>query len=251
MQRPRSDPRPSSSVRDSDGGVCKFPFPNATVDAARHPQHGRGNEKAQDEWVQQQAARDDLPRAGFVELRVIQGPLHAIGEHEAGDIRDQGSEYQDEPYRTIEVRVDRQIESRRQRQDVGDEPRFELAGVRGPREFVGHRGRHEASFAAQTQRGAVTTRRAVPTTLPVFAAMTTAPAACAVTRPALLTDAIASFEDDHMKSRFGTTMPLELCALATSCTRSPTASVSSGGVTMTACTDGTSVGSDRPLGLAR
>src|SRR6266545_1830677 len=93
--------------------------------------------------------------------------------------------------------------------------------------------------------------RAVPTTLPVFAAITAVPAARAVTRPALLTDAIASFDDDHMKSRFGTTMPLELCALATSCTRSPTASVSSGGVTMTACTDGTSVGRDRPLGLAR
>src|SRR6266545_2523775 len=80
--------------------------------------------------------------------------------------------------------------------------------------------------------------RAVPTTLPVFAAITAVPAARAVTRPALLTDAIASFDDDHMKSRFGTTMPLELCALATSCTRSPTASVSSGGRV-------------RPLGLAR
>ena len=39
--------------------------------------------------------------------------------------------------------------------------------------------------------------RAVPTTLPAFAAITTVPAACAVTKPALLTDAIASFEDDR------------------------------------------------------
>jgi len=50
----------------------------------------------------------------------------------------------------------------------------------------------------------------------VLAAITTVPAACAVTRPALLTDAIASFDDDHMKSRFGMAVPPELCALATS-----------------------------------
>jgi hypothetical protein len=66
------------------------------------------------------------------------------------------------------------------------------------------------------QRGRVTTIVAVPTTLFEFAAMITEPAACAVTSPALLTDAIASFDDDHVNMRFGIAVPLELCAEATS-----------------------------------
>ena len=57
--------------------------------------------------------------------------------------------------------------------------------------------------------------------------MTTDPDACAVTRPALLTEAIASLEDNQLKNLFDTTSPLELCALATSWIRSPTLSVSS------------------------
>src|SRR5258706_16185265 len=92
--------------------------------------------------------------------------------------------------------------------------------------------------------------RAVPTTLPEFAAITTVPAACAVTRPALLTDATASLDDDHRNSLFGIGVPLEFCAVATSCRCSPTRTLSSDGLTTTTANDDRSAGSAR-AGLAR
>jgi hypothetical protein len=57
---------------------------------------------------------------------------------------------------------------------------------------------------------------AVPTKLFVFAAMTTCPLAWAVTSPAGLTEAIASFDEDHVKGIFGVAAPLELYAVASS-----------------------------------
>ena len=50
---------------------------------------------------------------------------------------------------------------------------------------------------------------AIPTTLSELAAMTSVPLAWAVTRPALLTEAIASFEDDHVNALFGMAAPPE------------------------------------------
>ena len=60
------------------------------------------------------------------------------------------------------------------------------------------------------QRDPVTRIVAVPTTLFVLPAMMTEPGACAVTSPALLTEAIASFDDDQVNTRLGTVAPLEL-----------------------------------------
>src|SRR5438445_8415312 len=69
--------------------------------------------------------------------------------------------------------------------------------------------------------GETTTTLAVPTTLSVLAATTTIPGAWAVTSPALLTEAIASLDDDQVKVLPGIPAPLEANALATNWTRSP------------------------------
>src|SRR5437762_12062999 len=91
--------------------------------------------------------------------------------------------------------------------------------------------------------------RAVPTTLPAFAVITAVPAVRAVTKPASLTDAIASFEDDQRNGKSGMRAPLSAYAIAESWRCSPTASLVSAGLTTTACTNGPS-GADR-LDVAR
>ncbi len=77
---------------------------------------------------------------------------------------------------------------------------------------------------------------AVPTKFSVFAATTTRPLAWAVTRPAGLTEAMASFDEDQVNILFGITPPLELYAVARSWSRPPTVSVSAAGLITTART---------------
>ena len=93
---------------------------------------------------------------------------------------------------------------------------------------------------------------AVPTMLPVLAAMTTVPLARAVTSPALLTEAMASLDDDHLNNLLEMATPPEPYAVAVSCTRSPTRRVSAGGLRTTAWTTrsagGGSLRSTRPCG---
>ncbi len=62
---------------------------------------------------------------------------------------------------------------------------------------AGLRTRSSRCPAHSPQHGDATTTFAVPTTLSVFAAMTTAPFAWAVTCPASLTEAMASSDDDQ------------------------------------------------------
>src|SRR6266699_2413615 len=74
---------------------------------------------------------------------------------------------------------------------------------------------------------------AIPTTLRAFGAMIAVPGACAVTRPLLLTEAMASLDDDPANLGSTTVAPLEVTALARSCTPPPTSSVSTVGVIWT------------------
>ena len=66
---------------------------------------------------------------------------------------------------------------------------------------------------------------------PDLAAMTTVPVAVAVTSPAALTEAMASFEDVQTNEALGIVAPLEPYAAARSWSRPPTWSEPVGGVT--------------------
>jgi hypothetical protein len=91
-----------------------------------------------------------------------------------------------------------------------------------PHVFVRDKARH---------RDETTMMLAVPTTSSAYAGITAVPAAWAVTRPAVLTEATGSLEDDHVNILSGTAAPLEVNAFAASWAPSPTLNVSVPGVT--------------------